>query len=298
MRLLNTTTLKVIEFVTERPSYAILSHTWGSQEIVLQDTEAEGGAPSSIKAGWKKIRGSCALALKDGFDWIWIDTCCIDKTSSSELSEAINSVFRWYREAEICYAYLEDVPPLKYAPVIGFQDLTVDLDSDHIAAVENDQETFLGSRWFTRGWTLQELVAPRRVDFHASDWPFLGSKADLVGIIHKQTMIDKEALKGVGNLSSFSVWSRMQWAASRETTRVEDTAYCLLGIFDINMPLLYGEGDRAFRRLQEEILRTIEDYSLMAWTSYDKTPQPLRSSALASHPKEFGIMRLDTTHPK
>ncbi|KAK1676201.1 heterokaryon incompatibility protein-domain-containing protein, partial [Colletotrichum godetiae] len=250
MRLLNTITLKVIEFVTERPSYAILSHAWGSQEIVHQDTEAEGGAPSSIKAGWKKIRGSCALALKDGFDWIWIDTCCIDKTSSSELSEAINSMFRWYRETEICYAYLEDVPPLKYAPVIGFQDLT---------------ETFLGSRWFTRGWTLQELVAPRKVDFHASDWSFLGSKADLVGIIHKHTMIDKEALKGVGNLSNFSVWSRMQWAASRETTRVEDTAYCLLGIFDINMPLLYGEGDRAFRRLQEEILRTIEDYNLMAW---------------------------------
>ncbi|KXH38133.1 hypothetical protein CSAL01_09527 [Colletotrichum salicis] len=284
MRLLNTTTLKVKEFVSERPRYAILFHIWGSQEIVLQDTEAEGEAPSSIKAGWKKIEGSCALALKDGFDWIWVDTCCIDTSSSSEFSEAINSMFH--------------VPPLKYAPVIGFQDLATDLDLDHIAAIENDLKTFLRSRWFTRGWTLQELVAPRRIDCHASDWSFLGSEADLVDIIHTHTMIDKEALKGVGNLSSFSVWSRMQWDARRETTRVEDMAYCLLGIFDINMPLLYGEGDRAFRRLQEEILRTIEDYSLMAWTSYDMTPQPLRiySSALASHPRGFGIMRLDTTH--
>ncbi|KAK1727128.1 heterokaryon incompatibility protein-domain-containing protein [Colletotrichum acutatum] len=256
MRLLNTTTLKVTEFVSERPKYAILSHTWGSEEIVLQDTEAKDEAPSSVKAGWKKIRGACALALGDGFDWIWIDTCCIDKSSSSELSEAINSMFRWYREAEICYAYLEDVPPLRYASFIGFQDFALDLDSNHIMPIEKDQNTFLGSRWFTRGWTLQELIAPQGVEFHATDWSFLGTRSDLSGIIHKHTMIDKVVLE-------------MRWAANRETTRVEDAAYCLLGIFEINMPLLYGEGDRAFRRLQEEIIRTIEDYSLIAWMSYD-----------------------------
>lgn len=299
MRLLNTTTLKVKEFVSERPKYAILSHTWGSEEIVLQDTEAKDEAPSSVKAGWKKIRGACALALGDGFDWIWIDTCCIDKSSSSELSEAINSMFRWYREAEICYAYLEDVPPLRYASLIGFQDLALDLDSNQTMSIRKDQNTFLGSRWFTRGWTLQELIAPQRVEFHASDWSFLGTRSDLSDIIHKHTMIDKVVLEanGAEKLSTFSVWSRMQWAASRETTRVEDTAYCLLGIFEINMPLLYGEGERAFRRLQEEIIRTIEDYSLIAWTSYDASPQPLRihSSALASHPRDFGTMRLDTT---
>ncbi|KXH42852.1 heterokaryon incompatibility protein [Colletotrichum simmondsii] len=299
MRLLNTTALKVTEFVSERPKYAILSHTWGSEEIVLQDTEAKDEAPSSVKAGWRKIRGACALALGDGFDWIWIDTCCIDKSSSSELSEAINSMFRWYREAEICYAYLEDVPPLRYVSLIGFQDLTPDLDPSHVMSIEKDRETFLGSRWFTRGWTLQELIAPQRVEFHATDWSLLGTRSDLSGIINQRTMIDKVVLEsnGAERLSMFSVWRRMQWAASRETTRVEDTAYCLLGIFEINMPLLYGEGDRAFRRLQEEIIRTIEDYSLIAWTSYDASPQPhgTRSSALASHPRDFGTVRLDTT---
>ncbi|KXH35037.1 HET domain-containing protein [Colletotrichum nymphaeae SA-01] len=245
MRLLNTTTLKVKEFVSERPKYAILSHTWGSEEIILQDTEAGDWAASSIKAGCSKIKSACALALGDGIDWIWIDTCCIEKSSSSELSEAINSMFRWYREAEICYAYLEDVPSLRYAPLIGFLNLATDLDSNHITSIKKDQNAFLRSRWFTRGWTLQELIAPQRVDFHASDWSFLGTRSDLSGIIHKHTMIDKEALEsdGVEKLSKFTVWSRMQWATSREITRVEDMAYCLLGIFDINMPLLYGEGD-------------------------------------------------------
>ncbi|KAK1622926.1 heterokaryon incompatibility protein-domain-containing protein [Colletotrichum phormii] len=278
MRLLNTTTLTLESFISGRPKYAILSHTWGSEEVIFEDIRTPNQTSLRQKAGWPKIGGSCALALKDGLDWIWIDTCCIDKSSSSELSEAINSMFRWYREAEICYAYLEDVPPLKYASIIGFPNLAADLDSDHIVAIENDQKTFLGSRWFTRGWTLQELVAPEKVDFYASNWSFLGTRVDLADVIHKHTMIDKEALelKGAQKLSNFTVWNRMQWAASRETTRVEDTAYCLLGIFEINMPLLYGEGGRAFRRLQEEILRTVEDYSLMAWTSYDTLPQPLR----------------------
>ncbi|KAK1458722.1 heterokaryon incompatibility protein, partial [Colletotrichum cuscutae] len=147
IRLLNTATLKVKEFVSERPKYAILSYTWGSEKIILQDTEAGDWAASSIKARWNKIKGACALALGDGFGWIWIDTCCIDKSSSSELSEAINSMFRWYREAEICYAYLEDVPPLRYAPLIGFLNLAPDLDSNHVTSIKKDQDAFLRSRW-------------------------------------------------------------------------------------------------------------------------------------------------------
>ena len=173
--------------------------------------------------------------------------CCIDKTSSAELSEAINSMFRWYEKAKVCYAYLSDV------------------SGD--ANLKKDVSEFVGSRWFTRGWTLQELVAPKSVLFYSrryTGWHFLGTKEDLCDHISAVTGIDTDTLYGAG-LELASVARKMSWASHRETTRVEDTAYCLLGIFDVNMPLLYGEGKKAFLRLQEEILRSSYDYSLFAW---------------------------------
>lgn len=182
--------------------------------------------------------------LTDVVGW---DRCCIDKTSSAELSEAINSMFRWYERARVCYAYLSDVS--------GDANLRVDV------------REFVESRWFTRGWTLQELVAPKSVLFYSKrgrGWHFLGSKEDLCDHISNITGIDTDTLYGAG-LELASVARKMSWASQRETTRIEDTAYCLLGIFDVNMPLLYGEGEKAFLRLQEEILRSSYDYSLFAW---------------------------------
>jgi hypothetical protein len=165
------------------------------------------------------------------------NSCCIDKTSTAELSEAINSMFRWYREARVCYAYLTDV-----------QEATQLADS----------------RWFTRGWTLQELVAPSTVWFYTRNWQYLGSKVELQQEIQRITDIETKVLTD-GVLETVGIARRMSWAAKRQTTRIEDLAYSLMGIFDINMPLLYGEGKKAFTRLQEEIMKTSDDQSLFAW---------------------------------
>ncbi|KAL2127420.1 hypothetical protein VTI74DRAFT_10763 [Chaetomium olivicolor] len=241
MRLLRTKKLKVVEFHGhDVPPYAVLSHTWEEEEVSFQDVEQ---GLAKTRHGFGKVAGACALAIKDGFDYIWIDTCCIDRSSSAELSEAVNSMFRWYRDAEVCYAFLSDV----------------DADEDpHLPG-----SSFRRARWFTRGWTLQELIAPGVVYFYGTGWKEIGSRSSLVHLIADITGISR-AYFATGDLSQFSAAQKMAWAANRKTTRPEDEAYCLLGLFDINMPLLYGEGQRAFVRLQEEILRQSEDDSLFS----------------------------------
>ncbi|KAK3990675.1 hypothetical protein QBC44DRAFT_358106 [Cladorrhinum sp. PSN332] len=211
---------------------------------------------------------TCKQAEKDGLLYAWIDTCCIDKASSAELSEAINSMFKWYRQAVICYAYLADVSD------VG--------DDDHHEASDS---SFSASKWFTRGWTLQELIAPVKLRFFDSKWKRIGDKQTLESAIHIITRIDVEVLRG-GNLKDVSVARRMSWASDRQTTREEDIAYCLMGIFDINMPMLYGEGKKAFIRLQEEILKEIGDESMFAWKAADDS-LALYRGMFADSPSEF-----------
>ncbi|KAF2252085.1 HET-domain-containing protein, partial [Trematosphaeria pertusa] len=256
MRLINAHTLRLENFHNEAtiPPYAILSHTWGNSEITFKELR---GLNMSLrnaririkaKAGYYKITKACAQALIDGLSYCWVDTCCIDKTSSAELSEAINSMFRWYKNAQVCYAYLDDID-------FRFWTKSIDLLGERDLAK---------AKWFTRGWTLQELVAPKKVVFYIKGWNFVGNKASMVEKLARITGIDEETLAG-GSLEAVSVARRMSWAAKRVTTRVEDIAYCLLGIFDVNMPLLYGEGEKAFVRLQEEIMKDSQDQSLFAW---------------------------------
>ncbi|KXH56317.1 HET domain-containing protein [Colletotrichum nymphaeae SA-01] len=271
MRLLETETLTLHEFVEGQvPEYAILSHTWGEEEVLFRDLE---NGPSD-KAGWIKIQSACRVAYERGYDWIWIDTCCIDKASSSELSEAINSMFRWYKEAAICLAYLSDIVYCE-------------------PGTDECETTLAGSRWFTRGWTLQELLAPSSLDFYDRDWTLVGPRTDFRGVIEKKTGIESIYLSGERGLASASVAERMSWASERTTTRTEDVAYCLLGIFDVNMPLIYGEGIKAFQRLQEAIIRDNDDQSIFAWGNPHegnvvRIPSPLDGwSLLASSPKDF-----------
>jgi hypothetical protein len=252
MRLLNTFTLVVEEFFSEDvPEYVILSHTWEQEEVTLQDLRSGRAAD---KIGYAKIKGCCQKARRDGFTYCWIDTCCIDKTSSAELSEAINSMYRWYEGSCICYVYLSDVIP----------DEIDDLVSTPVNSITRYSEEFERARWFQRGWTLQELIAPAMVEFYDAEWKEIGTKHSLGSRIAKSTGIDIDVLRG-NSPSSCNVATRMSWAAGRQTTRIEDEAYCLLGLFRVNMPLLYGEGRQAFRRLQEEILRVEEDYTLFTW---------------------------------
>lgn len=239
MRLLNTKSLQLQEFFErDTPPYAILSHRWGADEILYNDmVPTADQSKTQQKHGYAKLLGSCNLAQQQDYEWIWIDTCCIDKSSSAELTEAINSMYQWYEAAEVCYAYLDDV---------------------------ESQDTFTESKWFTRGWTLQELIAPGLVMFYSAAWEFIGTKRSLVSTIAAKSQVDVQVLMG-GDPLEMSVARRMYWASHRVTTRVEDEAYCLLGLFGVNMPLIYGEGRKAFRRLQEEIIRLNDDQSILAW---------------------------------
>ncbi|KAF2452695.1 heterokaryon incompatibility protein-domain-containing protein [Lineolata rhizophorae] len=266
MRLINTTSLEMEVFPgRSKPQYAIVSHTWGAEEVTFDDFQDLDRARSM--RGWLKIHNACAKARKDGLNYVWIDTCCIDKSSSAELSEAINSMFAWYREAYVCYAFLEDVP-YPYTERPG-----------------PDSKTFSKSRWHTRGWTLQELLAPQEVVFYSSSWHRIGTKVELVHELSQITGINEANLLAFGTAPTCAA-QKMSWAAGRQTSRIEDTAYCLLGLFGIYMPLLYGEGERAFRRVQEEIIKQSDDESILAWKSNTMFATD-DGSFLASSPAQY-----------
>lgn len=268
MRLLNTSTLELREFIgNATPKYAILSHTWGDKEATFQDAadfprlrglRGQSQPPASLDdddnlltPGTRKILDFCDLAQSDGHEWAWVDTCCIDKSSSAELSEAINSMYRWYAESDSCYVYLSDVQTSSMQP--GFL----------------SHEKLEQSRWFTRGWTLQEMIAPRLLEFYDVDWMTLGTKLHLCSRIVARTSISESALLepwGMG-YQEFPAGRRFSWAWDRTTTRDEDLAYSLMGLLGVNMPLLYGEGgDKAFYRLQQEYLVQREDLSILLWS--------------------------------
>jgi hypothetical protein len=264
MRLLNTRTLELKEFFDEAvPSYAILSHRWDQQELSYRDLKPKHAHTLSSKPGYSKIYNFCKTAFRDGYEWGWCDTTNIDKTSSAELSEAINSMFRWYQNAEVCYVYMETVPSVDPRNVATQSRSQLSSEQYH---------AFRRSEWHLRGWTLQELLAPDYVVFLDRTWTKFGTKDSLASELAKITgieeriLIDSSRLTLGGQLHDPpSVATKMSWACSRVTSRKEDIAYCLLGIFNINMPLLYGEGDRAFVRLQEEIIRRTDDETIFAW---------------------------------
>ncbi|KAH9909433.1 HET-domain-containing protein [Epithele typhae] len=235
--------------------YAILSHVWQRQEMSFQQLQALQSTTTGVPRDYAspKIRECCVLAESHGYEWLWIDTCCIDRTSSAELSEAINSMFAWYAQAQVCYAYLHDVPSQSIFP------------SSTSTRFSKWTPQFRDSRWFTRGWTLQELIAPRTVLFYSSDWQMIGTKASMAALLEEITGVDADVLVHRRPVGDVSVARRMWWASGRTTTRVEDEAYSLMGLFGVHMPTVYGEGRRAFRRLQEEILTQTSDQTVFAW---------------------------------
>ena len=254
MRLLNTTTGRFlwVEDPREVP-YAILSHVWSKdprKEMTYQQVESlsvDPRDPIHHPSFSVKIRSFCKAAKDHGFEFGWADSCCIDKTSSSELSEAVTSMYEWYRNADMCFAYLHDV----------------DIGRD--ADIEERNQELCRSQWFQRGWTLQELLAPSILLFFSKSWEVIGSKQASATHIANITNIHRDILTFKRSLDEVSVACRMSWAASRKTKREEDEAYCLMGIFGVSIPIIYGEGRYAFVRLQEEIIRTVPDQSIFAW---------------------------------
>jgi hypothetical protein len=238
MRLLNSQSLGQIQVIRNIPPYAILSHTWGEDELTFRDMV---DGTSQSRAVPAKIKFCAQQAAMDGFEYFWVDTCCINKSDHTELSEAINSMFRWYQNASRCYVYLDDVS-------------TSDFHPKHQLPQSAWEPAFRASRWFTRGWTLQELLAPSSVHFYSREGTRLGDKVSLANQIHEITGIPEVAIRGITPLSFFSVAERMSWASNRQTTIPEDEVYSILGLFDCFIPLIYGEGrEHALIRLRESI---------------------------------------------
>lgn len=256
MRLINVHTLQLHDFDDSKiPPYCVASHRWAEEEITYEQFSCPQARSSST---FSKIKHFCDLiASLNKQDasfprYLWIDTCCIDKRSSAELAKCINSMFRYYRNAHLCLAYLSDVRPRKE----GLDD-------------------FERSAWFERGWTLQELLAPKAVLFLNAAWEPIGLKSSqdspmqvyknpmfdlmpmsMIDRLHKVTGIPRSVLRDFSYSSDLSVEEKWSWLAGRETKLPEDMAYCMLGIFGVFMPLIYGEGaENARMRLDEEIQR-------------------------------------------
>ncbi|KAI0459856.1 heterokaryon incompatibility protein-domain-containing protein [Xylaria acuta] len=275
MRLINTTSFELKEFIGDPtnprfPRYAILSHTWEQEEVAFQDIQNLDVAKK--KAGFSKIAKCCDTALDEGLNWAWVDTCCIDKSNNSELTEAINSMFKWYEAATICYAYLGDIGDIRIAKHGDWRD----------------------SRWFTRGWTLQELVSPFEVIIYDCEWKQLGAKRRLTKELEEKTGIPADVLLYPIARRKHSVAARMSWAKGRQTTRMEDRAYSLLGLFDIvNMPLVYGEGKKAFSRLHQEIMNTQQDDTIfmggLGSLDNELSEQPTKTPEMTMYGRGFLI---------
>ena len=272
MRLLNVDSLDLEEFYSEPPKYATLSHTWGApkdevsfralQDVAPKIRELIGiGLGKGQVDGASKIAGCCIQAKKAEFNimYVWIDTCCIDKTSSAEETESINSMFNWYAGSDVCFVHLADV---------------------NATLSDNDiHDQVQHSKWFLRGWTLQELLAPRKLMFFNRNWCAIGDHRTLAQDIHIATKISGEHM---ANFSTASVATKMSWASRRRTSRIEDRAYSLLGIFGLSMYTQYGERDKAFQRLQRTLIENSRDESIFAWTSAEPS-----SGLLAPSPDCF-----------
>jgi len=271
----------VLEFDDdEETEYAILSHRWMKREVEVDYGEMVKLAKMAVaqrdeirqREGYQKILQSCKQAQTDGYEWLWVDTCCIDKRCSAELSEAINSMYQWYENAKVCYAYLHDVRASSFPTA---------RDKEGYPKFDGWPE------WFSRGWTLQELIAPSNVQFFNKDWQSIGYKRTLAPTLQKITGIPEHILIHGLRGNRPCVAQIMSWAAYRTTTRVEDRAYSLMGLLDVNMPMLYGEGKKAFHRLQLEIIRASNDQSIFAWGC--SRIKVRTGSILADDPSDFWI---------
>jgi len=256
------------EFTDEDiPPYVIVSHRWREDEVTYQDFEHN---TFSRRHGYHKIKESCRIALEANYNWVWLDTCCIDKRNFTELNEAINAMYKWYQKASLCVAYLFDY-------VHGHDELA-------------------NSSWFTRCWTLQELIAPRRVEFYDQNWKFFGSKNRLCEQIATITWIGVEVLRCRADpTTACTVAVRLSWAARRKASRVEDEAYSLLGLFALSMPTLYGSGEKAFQMFLEEVLRRTGDVTSLVWNKPLESHATSLSGLLPSSPAAYASKRCART---
>ncbi|KAK4553802.1 hypothetical protein LTR86_008977 [Recurvomyces mirabilis] len=265
------------QLLTHNIRYAILSHRWGKNEVLY---EQWGRDKRDQIRGWAKIQGACRQALTDGINYLWVDTCCIDRRSSAELNEAINSMFSYYEHAEVCYVYLADVSDT-------CQTADHDIRLSYATPQGHTIASLRRSEWFRRGWTLQELLAPTQLRFYDANWNVIGDLENMTRIVSDITGIDSAALDRTRKLDSYSYAQRLSWAACRKTTKVEDEAYCLLGILGTSLEVKYGIGRAAFVELQRKLLESGSgDDSLFLWSPVSEAISQL-STFFAPSPANF-----------
>ncbi len=289
--LLNTARAELSYFESLAPPYAAFSHVWNNtgmmsfqevEKLQIECTET-GATPRDLVSS--TLQCACMLAESDGYEWIWMDCCCIDRSSSAELSETINRMYDIYAGAAVCYAYMRDVSTMG-GEAYSSGDMESPLSS---------QSSFAQSTWHRCVWSLQALLAPRLVVFVSNTWNVLGTKIDYATALETITGIPASVLRSEQPVSEICVGRRLSWAAKRRATRVEDEAYCLLGIMGVTMPIIYGEGRRAFKRLQEAIMMRSPDTTLFAWGNVYTSPRVHRcvdhaeySFLFAAQPGLFG----------
>ncbi|KAF2736761.1 hypothetical protein EJ04DRAFT_462522, partial [Polyplosphaeria fusca] len=239
MRLLNTATSAFAEQgLPPFPfPYAVLSHTWGTQEVSYDDML---NGQFMFKDGFKKVENFQACARDLGYDWCWMDTCCINRSrSTSEQNEAVMSMYTWFRHAGLCVVYLTDV---------------------------ERREDFTKARWFTRAWTLIELLAPENMAFYTRDWQCIGSKKELAAEITAHTNIAFDVLTYARNPRDATIGEKLSWASERHATNPEEEIYILISLLGVRMIRSPGEGRAmATVRMQAQILEHLEDYTILMW---------------------------------
>ncbi|KAF8961870.1 hypothetical protein BDZ97DRAFT_1733502 [Flammula alnicola] len=264
----------VRDCIKERIRYAILSHTWLEDEVTFEDWKL---GRNLSGPGYEKLQRFCQVAAAEyEVSLGWMDTICINKDSTSELDESIRSMYRWYENSFICLTYLANTTSLDDMP---------------------------DDRWFTRGWTLQELLSPQRIKFYGKTWTPLTAKeidndkpsysvgatpAPIHRVIEKATGITySEMVFFKPGLQGGEISRRMVWAAKRTTTRGEDRAYSLMGIFSVTFTIAYGEGvERAFFRLVEQILNSYRNIlDILNWARMPVSSQIHSSNMLPSRPE-------------
>ncbi|KAI0854594.1 hypothetical protein F4860DRAFT_105828 [Xylaria cubensis] len=286
MRVLDTTTFELKEAAYiedfEKDGYAILSHCWISKTEIIYQTlpkhikELRYGKRPLSSPAVDKIYGACETARKKGCKWMWIDTCCIDKSSTQETQESINSMLKWYKDARLCVTYLFDVK--RNDDATGEKVFCSTLKENQLA------------KWVSRGWCVQELLAPKVVEFYDMNWEYLGERSDLSKPLSKLSGINERYLNGQ-DYSNACIAVKMSWMASRTTTRPEDIAYSLLGLLGVRMNVDYGEGASAFLRLQETVMKSSKmDESLFAWRMPNPNDEARYESAKGFDENEWGLL--------
>lgn len=263
MLLLHTASLELCEFGSDAPPYGTFSARWEDDTLGHEDLPSPQTAHQ--RPAFQALQRACSECQNHGLQWLWNDAVCINRRSIDALSKTLNSLAEIYRKSRLCIVYLHDL---------------FDTEASHF-----DVERGLSScSWIKHVWMLPQLIFSTVLQFYDAQWMHIGSKRQLSAELSRITAIEEGVLDGSESLEDYPNCVKMSWAAGLSAEAIEDVAYSLLAVFNVNMTIRYGEGMESFLRLQEEILKNTDDYSLLAW---QPIPNQSYRGLLAHSPLEY-----------